>query len=167
MQSLLSIKSILSGSESCTQLFSSQPVVGGECSGSDSLLRCDPGFFSKMSPKSVQVIMSWEGGAGSHLQTTPAQGGTEIEKRLLLLAFERLSQLTLTLLCYQLVRPNKIKQSFKCVSSVDIIFKIILRYLFFYYRILILIVVYILTIFSCDLLTPLGMSFFLAFTYLL
>lgn len=105
------------------------------------------------------------GEGGSHLQTTPAQGGTEIEKRLLLLAFERLSQLTLTLLCYQLVRPNKIKQSFKCVSSVDIIFKIILRYLFFYYRILFLIVVYILTISSCDLLTLLGMSFFLAFIY--
>lgn len=59
-------------------------------------------------------------GGKSHLQTTAAQGGIEILKRLLLLTFERLSQLTLTLLCYQLVRLNGMEKSFKCVSSIDI-----------------------------------------------
>lgn len=109
-------------------------------------------------------------GGEIHLQTTPAQGGTEIERGLLLLAFERLSQLTLTLLCYQLVRLNKIKQSFKCVSSVDIIFKIIPEvFIFLLWN----------PVFDCGLyfdyfvmrfvnsFSLLGMSFFLAFIYML
>lgn len=61
MQSLLSIKSILGGSVSFTELFSFLPVVGGRYSGCLGLLSCDPGFFSNMGPKSVQDIMSCGG----------------------------------------------------------------------------------------------------------
>lgn len=61
MPSLLSIKPILSGSVSFTELFSFLPVVGDKYPGCLSLLRCDPGFFSNVGPKSVQDIMSCGG----------------------------------------------------------------------------------------------------------
>lgn len=73
MQSLLSITSMLGVSVSFTQLFSTLPVVGGECSECLGLLRCDLGFFSKTGP---QDRMSC--GGENHLQHTPAQQGIEI-----------------------------------------------------------------------------------------
>lgn len=79
MQSLVSIKPILSGSVSFTQLFSFLPVVGGKYSGSLSLLRCDPGFFSNMGPKSVQDIMSC-GGKKSPAKY-PSPGGNRDRKK--------------------------------------------------------------------------------------